>query len=392
MTPAARYAAGIEILDLIANGEAAEKILTNWARRNRYAGSGDRAAIRDLVFDVLRKRRSCAAYGGAETGRGLVLGHLRQHNENPDEVFTGKGYAPATLTDTERAYICASNLPDPVSLDFPDWLESDLKASLGADFTPILQKLRDRAAVFLRVNPRKITRDQAIQSLAEEQITASPHPLAPYALEVTGNPRRIASSRAYRDGWVELQDVASQAIVAAMQIPDTGRILDYCAGGGGKSLAIGATSNAKLFAHDANEGRMRDLPTRAKRAGVKITCVPGNGVAKHAPFDMVLCDVPCSGSGAWRRNPDAKWTFSRLRLDELLVLQQEILKTAAKFARPNAVLTYATCSLLEAENMHQITGFLAQNPEFTLINTLNLTPLDGGDGLFVANLRRIALT
>ncbi|NOX72248.1 MAG: RsmB/NOP family class I SAM-dependent RNA methyltransferase [Alphaproteobacteria bacterium] len=389
MTPSARYAAGIHILDQILTGNAAEKVLTNWARRNRFAGSGDRAAIRDLVFDVLRKRRSCGAAGGGETGRGLVLGYLRLSGIDAAAVFTAKGYAAAKLTAAERAHTFnPQDWPQPVRLDYPDWLEPDLQASLGDDLAPVMALMRDRAGVFLRVNPARTDREGAIRALAYDTITAKPHPLAPYALEVLENPRRIAASQAFLKGLVEVQDAASQAIVAEMPVPQTGKILDYCAGGGGKTLAMAATSRAGFFAHDANQARMLDLPKRAARAGVKVTCLESNALRRHAPYDLVFCDVPCSGSGAWRRSPAAKWAFSREKLAQLRALQQEILQQAAGLVATGGVLVYATCSMLKIENGAQVDGFLAENPDFSLELCRQFTPLDGADGLFGAALRR----
>jgi 16S rRNA (cytosine967-C5)-methyltransferase len=390
MTPSARYAAGIDILDTILAGNAAEKVLTNWARRNRFAGSGDRAAIRDLVFDVLRKKRSCAAAGGGETGRGLVLGHLRLAGEDPDAMFTAQGYAPAKLTAQERGYsFNPQDWPQALRLDYPDWLEPELRASLGDDLAGIMALMRDRAGVFLRVNPAKSTAAGAVHALAADNITAKPHPLAPYALEVLENPRRIANSQAFLNGLVELQDAASQAIVAAMPVPEAGRILDYCAGGGGKTLAMAANSRARFFAHDANQVRLTDLPKRAARAGVKVTCLETRTLSRHAPYDLVFCDVPCSGSGAWRRSPAAKWAFRREKLDELLAIQQDILQQAAGFVAAGGVLVYATCSILQPENDPQVAAFLHKNPEFKLELSRQFTPLDGADGLFGAALRRL---
>jgi 16S rRNA (cytosine967-C5)-methyltransferase len=390
MTPAARYTAGIEILDMILAGGAAEKVLTNWARRNRFAGSGDRAAIRDLVFDVLRKQRSCTAAGGSDTGRGLVLGHLRLSGDDPDEVFTAQGYAPPKPTDEERGFkFNPENWPRSVQLDYPDWLEPDLQASLGDDLAPIMLLLRDRAGVFLRVNPAKSDMEGSVRALAADNIIAKPHPLASNALEVLENPRRIASSQAFQKGMVELQDAASQAIVAAMPVPESGKILDYCAGGGGKTLAMAAQSQASFFAHDANPARLIDLPKRAKRAGVRVTCLETKAISRHAPYDLVFCDVPCSGSGAWRRSPAAKWEFSHKKLDELLALQQNILQQASGFVASGGVLVYATCSILKRENDMQVAAFLAANTDYILEHSRQLTPLDGADGLYGAALRKL---
>ncbi|MBZ0129933.1 MAG: RsmB/NOP family class I SAM-dependent RNA methyltransferase [Rhodobacteraceae bacterium] len=390
MTPAARCGAAIVILDAIIAGAAAEKALTNWARSSRFAGSGDRAAIRDIVYDGLRRMRSAGAAGGGADGRAIVLGLLRLAGEDPDQVFTGLGYAPPPLSEAERQTpLSPGDWPEAVRLDIPDWLEAPLKASLGADIGPVLERMQTRAPVFLRVNPRKATGDQAIKALAADGITAQPCNLAPFALEVTANPRRIANASAYRDGMVELQDAASQAVIAALDLPGTGRILDYCAGGGGKALAMAACSDAKITAHDANPARMRDIAPRAARAGASIRMAETRDLAAMPPFDLVLCDVPCSGSGAWRRDPGAKWRLSEADLHGLLRIQANILDRAADLVAIGGSLGYITCSLLDAENTAQITAFAARDKRFHLILQHRFLPLDGGDGLFVAQLGRV---
>ncbi len=381
MTPAARHQAAIEILERILSGTAAEQALTAWARASRFAGSKDRAAIRDLVFDALRCKRSFAHLGGSETGRGLILGGLRAAGEDPAGIFTGLGYAPSQLTPTETA--CnAPPMPEAVALDCPDWLYSDLRASLGDGFVPVMQALRQRAPVFLRVNVARISRAQAQVSLVAEGIATRPHPLAPTALEITENPRALQGSSTYRDGLVELQDAASQAVIGALPLSPGLRVLDYCAGGGGKSLAL-AAQGAKVTAHDANPQRMRDLPARATRADAQITLTQ----TPAGKFDMVLTDVPCSGSGSWRRSPDAKWRLTAEKLAELLQVQSKILDEAHAFLRPGGYLAYITCSLLDQENKQQIQDFLSRTPNYRLLLERRLTPLDGGDGFYLALLQ-----
>ena len=390
MTPAARLSASIEILDLILNGQPVEKVLTNWARRNRYAGSGDRASIRDLVFDIIRKRRSCGAMGGSETGRGLVIGHLRQSGDSPEQYFGEGKYAPAPLTEEEQQIdVSLSSLQEAVRLDYPEWIEADLKNSLGDDFKDVMANLRERAPVFLRVNTRKTTVPEAIKSLAEEEIEARPHPLATAALEVLKNSRRVSASTAFQGGFVELQDAASQAIMESLCLPETGKILDYCAGGGGKALAIAARSNAAVHAFDVIPARMGDIPTRAERAGVCISIVSESDLSGIAPFDLVLCDVPCSGSGAWRRAPAGKWDLSADKLNGLLAVQLEILKKAACLVRPGGVLAYSTCSILTSENLDQVHRFAEGSQDFDFVKHVNYKPLNGGDGLFAAILKRV---
>ncbi len=406
MTPAARVAAAIEVLDLWLSGQPAEKLLTTWGRQHRFAGSRDRAAIRDHVWQAIRCRRSFAALGGDETGRGLMLGALRAVGEDPGAVFTGEGHAPAPLTPEEATRGALPEGPEGpegnVALDCPDWLAPALKASLGTGFAPVMQALRHRAPVFLRANLARTSRDAAVVSLAEEGIEARPHPLASTALEVIAGARRVQGSRAFRAGLVELQDAASQALVEALcaqagaQVGSRAgaqglgkgiRVLDHCAGGGGKTLALAATG-AEVFAHDIDAGRMRDLPARAKRAGVAAKILAPGRARAAAPYDLVFADAPCSGSGAWRRSPEGKWRLTPRRLDELCALQRGILEEIHMMVAPGGGLAYATCSLLDAENNDQVAAFLARHPAWHLTFERRFTPLDGGDGFYVALMAR----
>ncbi|PZR00935.1 MAG: SAM-dependent methyltransferase [Cereibacter sphaeroides] len=387
MTPPARLSAAIEVLDRILAGAPAEQALTNWGRGSRYAGSGDRAAVRDLVFDALRCHRSFAALGGSETGRGLILGRLRAGGLPVEALFTGIGHAPAPLRPDDA--MTAGDLPELVALDCPDWLAPALRDSLGDDFGPVMDLLRHRAPVFLRVNLGRIDRDTAQKALAAEGIETRPHPLATSALEVTGNARRINASKTYADGAVELQDAASQAVVEALPLAQGMRVLDYCAGGGGKTLAMAARGADRLYAHDAEPRRMRDLPSRAGRAGASVQLLDGGAVDKAGPFDLVLADVPCSGSGSWRRSPEGKWALGPDRLEELLRVQSAILDRVASLVAKGGSLAYATCSLLDAENSRQIECFLDRTEGWEPILTRRFTPLDGGDGFFLAVLGRI---
>ena len=386
MTPEARVAAACDILDAVLADAPAEKTLTTWGRSHRFAGSGDRAAIRDLVFDAVRRRRSLAWVGGADTGRGLMIGRLRSEGSDPATVFTGSGYAPASLAGDETAPPPPlDSAPDPVRLDCPDWLWPLMQDSLGPDAAAVLTCLQSRAPVFLRVNSARADRDQAARALSSEGVDTRPHALSPTALEVTANPRRVQASAAFRDGLVEIQDAASQAVVDLLLPQVQGKtVLDFCAGGGGKALALAAGGAGRVVAHDANPGRMADIPARAARAGAAIE------IADHPKghFDAVLCDVPCSGSGAWRRQPDMKWRFGPQDLEELNRTQDDILDTAAGLVAGGGVLAYATCSLFRAENEDRVAAFLERTPGWTCAARKRLTPLDGGDGFFAALLTR----
>lgn len=381
MTPQARVQAAIEILDQILQGTAAEKALTGWARRSRFAGSKDRAGIRDHVFDALRRRNSAAFFGGSLTGRGLMIGVLRQDGVDLNEIFTGDGYAPAALSGPELT-VPEGEAP----FDIPEWLQEPLRESLGTAFHDTLAALGRRAPVILRVNLRKATLAQAQDLLAEDGIETHPMTLVDTALEVSEGARRIKNSAAYLGGVVELQDASSQALIAEMSLDKSMKVMDYCAGGGGKVLAMAGRCDAQYFAHDANPQRLSDLPARAKRAGAKITIV--EEPTAYAPFDLVLCDVPCSGSGTWRRTPDAKWRFAPEDLAKLERVQAEILEKAQGFVAPGGTLVYATCSVLASENTAQIERFLQNNPSWAIDWQRQFLLCEGGDGFFGAILLR----
>jgi 16S rRNA (cytosine967-C5)-methyltransferase len=381
VTPGARLSAAIAVLDRVLQGEPAEKALTNWGRASRFAGSGDRAAVRDLVFDVLRRKRSVAALGGGLTGRGMVLGLCRE--AGCEGLFDGQGHAPLPPTEAE-----SGRLPDAdEAMDLPDWLIPHLRDSLGARLEPVAAALRQRATVFLRVNLAKGDLAAAILALAEDGIEARWHPLAETALEVRTNARKVQASQAYLSGQVELQDASSQAVVEQLPLLDGMRVLDHCAGGGGKTLAMAARARLQLYAHDAKPGRMADLPLRAKRAGVSVTLTAAPEA--EAPYDLVLVDAPCSGSGSWRRDPEGKWALTPERLDALLSLQAAILDRAAAMVRSGGALAYATCSLLTKENAAQINGLLSRYAGWQFISEQSFSPLDGGDGFFLCVLRRV---
>ncbi len=386
MTPGARVAAAIEILDHIQAGTPAEQALTRWARTSRYAGSKDRAAVRDHVFDVLRQKRSAAVLGGAQTGRALMIGHLHASGTSVDALMNGQGHAPSPVSDAERPDDSMS-LTQSDRWNLPDWIIPEFERSLGSDAEKVALALQDRAPITLRVNVARLSLAEAQARLEADGVQTQTNTLAPTALTVVDGARKIRTSEAYNTGLVELQDAASQAVVAALQT--SGRVLDYCAGGGGKSLALAMDASRQVFAHDAYPARMRDLAFRAGRAEVAITVLEPGAPATHAPFDAVLCDVPCSGSGAWRRNPDGKWVLTPERLVELHALQDEILAQCALLTAPNGVLAYATCSVLRSENEDRVAAFLANHPDWTCMFETRFDVSAEGDGFFTAHLTRV---
>lgn len=385
MIPAARLAAAAGILDEVLAGQPAERTLTNWARGARYAGSKDRAAVRDLVFDALRRRRSCSWVGGAETGRGLMLGLLRLSGTDPVTLMTGEGHA-LPPPRPEEAPNDLADAPRGVRLDMPDWLLPRFDASFGEQADAACLVLTTRAPVTLRANLRKATREEAQETIAAEGIAAEPDPEVPTALHVTEGAGRIARSQSYASGLVELQDASSQAAVLRLPLRDGDRVLDYCAGGGGKTLAMGALARLHLFAHDAEPRRMADLPPRAARAGLDVATLADP--AAQAPYDLVLVDAPCSGSGTWRRAPEAKWRLTPDRLSELCALQDRILDEAAPLVAPGGHLAFATCSVLREEGPEQVEAFRARHSGWELLDEMRRLPEPRGDGFFQAVLRR----
>ncbi len=387
MTPGARYAAAIEVLDLIQGGHSAEQVLTTWARQNRYAGSKDRAAIRDHVFGVLRRKRSAAALGNGDNGRALVLGFLRARGIDPETVFGTGGYAPVALSDSEKA-----SREAPLSVaeksDLPEWLWPIWVENLGDNAVNAAVVQKDRAPITLRVNLSAGSRAEVQAKLLQDGVETIVSKAVSTALHVTGNERRIGQSRAFLDGDVELQDAASQKAMHLLQPYAQGRVLDYCAGGGGKALALADLSDASIFAHDIAQERMKDIEHRARRANQTIKILTPDILAQSGTFDLVLCDAPCSGSGTWRRTPDEKWRLTADRLTELNGIQADVIRNGANFVGLAGVLAYATCSVLKSENEAVVTAFLSENPDFELMDTMQLLPESQHDGFYLAVMRR----
>ncbi len=385
MTPSARVQAASEILDGILDGLPAEKALTGWARRSRYAGSKDRAAVRDHVFDALRQRNSVAHLGGELSGRGLMIGLMRQQGLPLETVFTGTAYGADALSAEEEA-----GLPDveegASQIDMPDWILPILETSLGSDYESYLEGLRKRAPISLRVNQAQSDRETVQALLSDAGIETRPISLADTALSVISGERKVKLSEAYETGLVELQDASCQAVISELPLREGMKVLDYCAGGGGKSLAMAAKTIANYWVHDTNPQRMVDIPMRAERASVQlhVSTTPSD----DAPFDLVFCDVPCSGSGTWRRAPNAKWIFTQEMLDDLLSVQAEILATAQEFVGAGGYLVYATCSVLSQENTDQISRFCEAHDEWSVIWTRQYPMSDDGDGFYGAVLQR----
>ncbi|MDB4197391.1 RsmB/NOP family class I SAM-dependent RNA methyltransferase [Ascidiaceihabitans sp.] len=384
MTPGARVAAAIEILDMIHDGQAVEKSLTAWARRSRFAGSKDRAAVRDHVFDTVRNWRADAVRGGSGTGRGRMIGRLRAFDMDIDALFHGEGHSPEPLTDEEK--IAGQRPTEQADVwNMPDWILPELERSLGEGAADTAVMLQSRAPITIRVNLAKCNISQAAADLAESGVETQANPVCSTALTITAGERKLRNSPAYLEGWVELQDASSQAIVA--DLPEAEQVLDYCAGGGGKALAL-AAQGRKVIAHDINFDRMMDIPARAERAGTSIKLLATDMIEAEGLFDLVLVDAPCSGSGAWRRSPEGKWALTAERLTELTVIQDSILDETVQYVSQGGALVFGTCSIFKCENEDRISAFLERHSGWKCVKQSRLDVSEMADGFFVAHLTR----
>ncbi len=382
----ARYGTAIGLLDQIVAGAPAERVLTSWARANRYAGSKDRAAVRDIVFSALRGLKCYQTIGDGHDGRAVVLGMLLARGMDPNTVFTGLTYAPDSLNSQEEAVVNSAPRDTASVFDVPDWTIAPLRRVLGPEFEATMLALVSRAPVDLRVNLAKATPDQATTSLSNDGIEVEATQLTKSGLRVLSGERGVARSNAYLGGHVELQDAGSQAVVEALPLDQVTTVLDYCAGGGGKSLALASLMRGRgqITAYDASSDRLKNLIERADRAGADIKIAKNDPARSARSYDMVLLDVPCSGSGAWRRNPDGKWKFGPDDLAALVKLQAEILAKTAPLVAMSGCLAYITCSLLAQENEDQILHFLAQNGGWHLDHQTRFPLGEQSDGFFIA--------
>jgi 16S rRNA (cytosine967-C5)-methyltransferase len=321
------------------------------------------------------------------TGRQVLIGALRDTGMDPESLFTGESHAPAPLTAAEQSNGRAPS-DGAEAADLPDWLWLVLLDDLSGDATQFAQAQRERAPVALRVNERMKPRREVVDILSKDGIQTVHVPDVPLALIVTEGHRKVRQCTAYLTGLVELQDVSSQAAMAQVPVRPGDKVLDFCAGGGGKTLALAARCDAIWFAHDAAPERMMDLPERARRAGATVNLLRAEDLVREGSFDVVLCDVPCSGSGTWRRTPDAKWRLTPERLSELVDVQRKILKQAGALVAPGGYLVYTTCSILTRENEDQLAW------AETMLSGLKTTAKNRwpvsreGDGFFLSIMER----
>ncbi len=405
MTPGARVQAAIEILDAIAasrsgsgtgarGGAPADAVANLYFRSRRYIGSKDRTAIGGLVYAVLRRRAQLdwwiaytregahrGAYGPDSRRRVLaVLAIIEGWSlDRILDAFSGLKFRPAGLDAAERhlaeALVGRSldhpEQPEAVRYNCPDWLLPALKERFGGDLKMEMHALETAAPLDLRVNLLKGNRDQAMRALVAGNITAEPTKLSPWGLRVEGRPN-LPVHEAFKSGLVEIQDEGSQLAALLVGAKPGMRICDFCAGAAGKTLAMAAAMENKghVVACDVSGPRLESATKRLRRAGVHnverrhLENERDPWIKRHAAaFDRVLVDAPCSGTGTWRRNPDARWTLTPQDILELRELQARILASAARLVKPGGRLIYVTCSLLPPENERQAEAF-AIHPDF----------------------------
>lgn len=360
MKQSGRIRAAIELLDEIFSfRQPADNTVNVYFRTRRYIGGGDRREISALVWYVLRRYgRLRRSFGKDPTGREAVAAALRYRGTAVDPLFDGDKYSPAPLTAEERAALARlpDNLPDAVA-ECPDWLRGRID---DAD----IRAMVDEAPLDLRVNTLKSTREDVLKLLEQSGIKAEKTPYSPVGVRVRERVNVTALS-VYTDGLVEIQDEGSQ-IVSLLTQAEAGQIaIDWCAGGGGKTLALSAMMNAKgtLYAADMNVKRLRDLPERAARAGANNVILL-NDYNSLKQYDLVLVDAPCTGTGTWRRSADARWRISPEQSAQIIETQQKILDKACRFVKKNGRLFYITCSLDAAENEDQAAAFIQNHTDF----------------------------
>ncbi len=428
MTPAARLQASIELSEAIATDpRPADQAVADYLKGRRYIGAKDRRALTQMVYDRLRRLARLDWWlrrlGLPEDARGRALLDLAlaggKDLRGLEALFTGGRFAPEPLSREEisrlhklkSAALDHPDQPPEVRGECPAWLLPQLPEEAAT----LLQALSQPAPLDLRVNGLKTTREEARAALEGEGIACRETPLSPLGLRVEGR-RNIAATRAFQEGWVERQDEGSQLAALLVGAQPGERVLDFCAGAGGKTLALAAAMGNKgsLFALDVSKLRLDRAGQRLRRAGAFN--VTRRALADHRDpwlkrhkqgFDRVLVDAPCSGVGAWRRNPDARWRTTAEELDRLVALQREILASAARLVKPGGRLVYVTCSLLPRENEAQVEDFLKESEGFRQDDVRLLLPQaaqavdkkgaltlrpdrEGTDGFYVAVLHREA--
>ncbi len=429
MTPSARLLAAIELVGAVeaASRKPADAIANAFFRERRFIGSGDRRSVSDRAWSVLRTRRKLGWWLGRNDGstkqspRLLVAASLLLEGwtlAGVDQSYSGGQYGPTPLSGAEKSGLARleshslehPEMPDAVRLEVPDWIVPHLVARFGDTLNAEMAAMALPAPLDLRVNLLRGTREQAMTALAAEGVETTPTEFSPWGLRIPTR-RAITTGKAFTSGLVEIQDEGSQLVALLVGAGPGMRVADWCAGAGGKTLALAMTmqNQGHIVACDVSAPRLEGAVKRLRRAGVHnveqyLIEATGKWAKRRAgSFDRVLVDAPCTGTGTWRRNPDARLRLVPNDLVELVVKQAGILRRAAELVKIGGRLIYATCSLLLEENDQQIVSFLADNPNFRAVplreawpdapdtgDALRLTPrLHGTDGFYGAVLERI---
>lgn len=433
-----RLQAAIEILGAVATQHRPVPLaLKDWGVSHRFAGSSDRAAISSLVHDALRLRRSLAWRMGSETPRALILGAAaftwQLGLEQLEQEMAADAHAPEALSAEERAALSGDRIdaaPDAVAADVPDWLWAEFERAFAEGARAEGAALAGRASLDLRVNTLKADRDKVLKALGK--FAAAPTAISPLGLRIAvpdgpSRPPNLLAEAGFQKGWFEVQDEGSQLAALFAGAEPGMQVADICAGAGGKTLALAALMQNKgqVHAYDADRHQLKNIFERLKRAGTRnVQVLPAGEAgalqALQAKMDVVFADAPCSGSGVWRRRPDAKWRLSRQALEARIAEQAAILDLAAELVQPGGRILYVTCSVLPAENADQVSAFLSRHDGFEPAplgfmaeavasvrkqrgtaaqvggmsaddSSLQLTPLkDSTDGFFIAALKRAA--
>jgi 16S rRNA (cytosine967-C5)-methyltransferase len=389
MTPAARLSAAIELIDTIeAQRAPAAKALKDWGTSHRFAGSGDRAAIAGLVWDVLRRRASSAWVMDDDTPRARVLGMLKVERGMDAATISalcdGGRFAPEPLSDAENSALASrshEDAPPPIAGDYPEWLDPYLAKAFGDDRAAEAAAMASRAPLDLRVNTLKAKREKVLASL--KHLGAKETPWSPMGLRIelgadAKNPG-IHAEEDFIKGLVEVQDEGSQLAALLSAAKPGEQVIDLCAGAGGKTLALAAMMQGKgrLIATDHDKRQLAPIYERLSRAGVhnaEIRAPKGTNKGADDPVadikasaDLVLIDAPCSGTGTWRRNPDAKWRIRPGALEIRVKDQIAVLDRAARMVKGGGRIAYITCSVLPEENADQVRAFVARHSEFAVV-------------------------
>jgi 16S rRNA (cytosine967-C5)-methyltransferase len=413
MTPSARFAAAIDVFGTIeTDRRPAGEALRSWGLAHRFAGSGDRAGIAGLVYDALRRRASSAYLMGADTPRAILLGMLkRERGLDADAIARladGSQYGPAALTNDERGRLDAAamdgasfeNAPAHVAGDYPEWLDFQLAKTFGDQRAAEGAALSSRAPLDLRANTLKANRGDAAAAL---DLKTEDTRWSPWGLQVTmaadARSPAIHAEPGFLKGLVEVQDEGSQLAALFSGAKPGEQVVDLCAGAGGKTLALAAMMDNKgqLYATDDDKRRLAPIHDRLARSGARNVQVRtpksiGGEIADlDGRIDLVLIDAPCTGTGAWRRNPDAKWRVRPGALEQRGKEQAEVLDRAAPLVNRGGRIAYVTCSVLDEENGAQVRSFLARQLEFSVVPPVDVIKVLGDNTAAFATAARLSV-